>query len=106
MKSHVKKLIVKGDAMLIIRQVQSTWKVNKEEMKGWFFKVKKLLSSFLTYQIWHIPRNLNVRAHELAGQVFEKDVNVLKVQEPMYMGRESLYEEEHVLHTRFARKGG
>ncbi|MCO5611132.1 hypothetical protein L7F22_065382 [Adiantum nelumboides] len=104
-KRHVKKLVIKGDSMLVIRQIQGTWKVNKEGMKGWFFKVRRLLKFFHVYQIWYVPRNMNMRAHELAKQVFVKDVHVVAIKEPRYLGRESLYEEEHVLQMGFARKG-
>ena len=65
--------------MLIVRQVQGTWKVNKEDMKCWFFKVRNLLKSFVAFQIWHVPRTMNVKAHELAEKAFEKDVCVLKI---------------------------
>ncbi|MCO5572000.1 hypothetical protein L7F22_025751 [Adiantum nelumboides] len=104
-KRHVKRLLIKGDSMLVIRQIQGTWKVNKEGMKDWFFKVRRLLKSFHVYQIWYVPRNINMRAHELTEQVFVKDVHVVAIKEPRYLGRESLYEEEHVLQTGFARKG-
>ena len=104
-RRHVKMLVIKGDSMLIVRQVQGTWKGNKEEMKDWFFKAKKLLESFFSYDIWHVPQSLNVRAHQLDEQLFDKHVNVVRLQEPMYLGRQSLHEEEHVLHTGFARKG-
>ncbi|KAI5073033.1 hypothetical protein GOP47_0011046 [Adiantum capillus-veneris] len=50
-KRHVRRLLIKGDSMLIVRQVQGTWKVNQEGMKGWFFKVRKLLKSFTSFQI-------------------------------------------------------
>ncbi|MCO5558871.1 hypothetical protein L7F22_012460 [Adiantum nelumboides] len=102
---HVKKLLIKGNSMLVIRQIQGTWKLNKVGMKGWFFKVRRLLKSFHVYQIWHVPRNMNTRAHELVEQVFVKDVHVVTIKEPRYLRRESLYEEEHVLQTVFARKG-
>ncbi|MCO5571077.1 hypothetical protein L7F22_024809 [Adiantum nelumboides] len=65
-KRHVKRLLIKGDSMLVIRQIQGTWKVNKEVMKDWFFKVRRLLKSFHVYQIWYVPKNMNTRAHELA----------------------------------------
>ncbi|MCO5553279.1 hypothetical protein L7F22_006800 [Adiantum nelumboides] len=104
-KRHVKRLLIKGDSMLVIRQIQGTWKVNKEGMKDWFFKVIRLLKSFHVYQIWYVPRNMNMRAHELAEQVFVKDVHVVAIKEPRYLGRESLYEEKHVMQTSFARKG-
>ncbi|MCO5564639.1 hypothetical protein L7F22_018305 [Adiantum nelumboides] len=104
-KRHVKRLLIKGDSMLVIRQIQGTWKVNKEGMKDWFFKVRRLLKSFHVYQIWYVPKNMNMRAHELAEQVFVKDVHVVVIKEPRYLGRGSLYEEEHVLQMGFARKG-
>ncbi|MCO5611527.1 hypothetical protein L7F22_065780 [Adiantum nelumboides] len=104
-KRHVKRILIKGDSMLVIKQIQGTWKVNKEGMKDWFFKVRRLLKFFHVYQIWYVPRNMNMRAHELAEQVFVKDVHVVAIIEPRYFGRESLYEEEHVLQTGFARKG-
>ena len=78
--------------MLIVRKIQGTWKVNKEEIKGWFLQSKKMLEYFLAYQIWNEPQNLNVRAHQLAKQVFDKHVNVARLQEPMYPGRESFHE--------------
>ena len=76
-RGHVMKLVIKGDSMLIVRQVQGTWKVNKEETKDWFFKAKKFLESFIAYQTWHVPQTRNVRAHQLAKEVFDKHVNVV-----------------------------
>ncbi|MCO5552509.1 hypothetical protein L7F22_006021 [Adiantum nelumboides] len=38
-------------------------------------------------------------------QVFVKDVHVVTIKAPRYLERESLYQEEHILQTGFARKG-
>ena len=54
-------------------------------MKDCFFKAKNLLESFIAYQIWHVPQSLNVRAHQLAKKVFDKHVNVVRLQEPMHL---------------------
>lgn len=57
-------------------QVQG--KVNKKEKKGWSFKVKMLLNSFISYQIWHVTIDINARAHQLLKQV--SFLNVFKIQ--------------------------
>ena len=61
-----KKVVAKGDAMLVVRQVQEVWKANKEELKQWLFKIKGLVKRFTKFEIWHVRREDNRRAHELA----------------------------------------
>ncbi|MCD6389359.1 MAG: ribonuclease HI family protein [Desulfobulbaceae bacterium] len=56
------------DSQLIVRQIQGKYKVKNVGLKPLFAKVSRLLDQFDSFQISHVPRNLNKRADELANQ--------------------------------------
>ena len=56
------------DSQLIVRQIQGKYKVKNVGLKPLFAKVRRLLDQFDSFQISHVPRNLNKRADELANQ--------------------------------------
>lgn len=82
----VKRPIIKGDALLIIKQVQGTWMVNKDSTKRWFRSIKDLLQRFEAYQIWHISKNKNGRAHELAEEILHQSIalRIIRGCKPMF----------------------
>ena len=56
------------DSQLIVRQIQGKYKVKNVGLKPLFSEVCRLLDQFDSFQISHVPRNLNKRADELANQ--------------------------------------
>ena len=56
------------DSQLIVRQIQGKYKVKNVGLKPLFAEVRRLLAQFDSFQVSHVPRNLNKRADELANQ--------------------------------------
>ena len=104
LEKSIMKLVVKGDSSLVIRQVQGVWKVQKDSLCPLLRQVKQLQHQFTKCQFWHIPRDQNMRAHELASKMVSQQEEVHAINVPLYKARESLEEEEYVLKARRARK--
>ena len=96
--------MVKGDSLLIIRQVQGVWKVQKDSLRPLLQQVIQLPRWFVECQFRHIPRDKNAMAHELESKIVAQEVRVHVINMPSYKGRENLEEEEFVLRTGRARK--
>ena len=64
-KLGVKKLLIEGDSMLIIKQVIGEWQVKDKVLKKLNQKVNVLLDNFSYVAIRHIPREFNSRADDL-----------------------------------------
>lgn len=64
----VKKLLIEGDSMLIIKQVIGEWKVKDAILKNLKEKVDRLLNNFSYVAIRHIPREFNSHADDLANK--------------------------------------
>ncbi|MCO5552362.1 hypothetical protein L7F22_005873 [Adiantum nelumboides] len=58
----VKRLMVKGDALLIVRQVQGTWACKNSKLLQWLHEVKLLMKDFEAIQIQYISRQYNKEA--------------------------------------------
>ncbi|MCO5568380.1 hypothetical protein L7F22_022079 [Adiantum nelumboides] len=50
----IKRLMVKGDALLIVRQMQGTWACKNSKLLQWLHEVKLLMKDFEAIQIQHI----------------------------------------------------
>ena len=96
LQKGIRSLMVKGDSLLIIRQVQGVWKVQKDSLRPLLQQVMQLQDQFVECQFRHIPRDKNARAHELASRIVAQEVGVHVVNMSFYKGRESLEEEECV----------
>ena len=66
------------------------WKSKNPKLKQWGFKIWALLKKFQAWSIKHADRKDNLEAHE-AAQGMITEVFVMKVDVPMYMGRETLF---------------
>lgn len=64
----VKRLNVSGDAMLLIRHIQSTWACKSSGLALYLKKVRELMKSFEDIQVHHIPRENNKTTDALAGE--------------------------------------
>ncbi|MCO5579753.1 hypothetical protein L7F22_033613 [Adiantum nelumboides] len=67
----IKRLMVKGDALLIVRQVQGTWSCKNSKLLQWLHELKLLMKDFEAIQIQHISRQHNKEADNMANTQFE-----------------------------------
>jgi ribonuclease HI len=71
---HVTHLIVKGDSLLVIRQMKGEYKVNASHLIPLYHKAKLLLLNFNHVEFHHIHRKDNQRADELSNQALDKKI--------------------------------
>ena len=64
----IKALTVKGDSLLVIKQMKGEFKVNSENLIGIYEECKKLANTFDIITFQHIYRRFNTRADELSNQ--------------------------------------
>ena len=72
---NIKKLLVKGDSLLVINQMTGKYKCNSENIIGLYKKAKELEKHFDQIYYLHVLRNLNKRADELSNDAI-KDYNI------------------------------
>ena len=63
----IKTLIVKGDSLLVIRQMKGEYKVKSSKLKELYNKAKNLTSNFDKITFEHVYRENNKRADELSN---------------------------------------
>ncbi|MCO5599426.1 hypothetical protein L7F22_053529 [Adiantum nelumboides] len=63
----IKRLMVNGDALLIVRQVQGTWACKNSKLLQWLHEVKLLMKDFEAIQIQHISHQHNKEADNMAN---------------------------------------
>ncbi|MCO5601704.1 hypothetical protein L7F22_055827 [Adiantum nelumboides] len=80
---EIRRLMVKGDALLIVRQVQGTWACKNSKLLQWLHEVKLLMKDFEAIQIQHISRQHNKEADNMANSQFEVMVGAIKFKEPL-----------------------
>ncbi|MCO5608969.1 hypothetical protein L7F22_063187 [Adiantum nelumboides] len=86
----IRRLMVKGDALLIVRQVQGTWACKNSKLLQWLHEVKLLMKDFKAIQIQHISRQHNKEADNMANSQFEVMVGAIKFKEPLFQGQETM----------------
>ncbi|MCO5562266.1 hypothetical protein L7F22_015891 [Adiantum nelumboides] len=64
----IRRLMVKGDALLIVKQILGIWACKNERLKTKVTNIRKLFSQFEEVQLYHIPRKENEDADLLAQQ--------------------------------------
>ncbi|MCO5570524.1 hypothetical protein L7F22_024247 [Adiantum nelumboides] len=67
----IRRLMVKGYALLIVKQVQGTWACKNSKLLQWLHEVKLLMKDFEAIQIQHISRQHNKEADNMANTQFE-----------------------------------
>ena len=55
----IKRLLVYGDSLLVIQQVNKEWDVNKDTMDAYVAEIRKLKNKFSGLEIHHVDRNNN-----------------------------------------------
>ena len=69
--NQASEVILKSDSQLLIRQLLGQYRVKKATLIPLFKKCKQLLSQFESFQLEHIPRELNQEADRLANQALD-----------------------------------
>jgi ribonuclease HI len=62
----IKRLLVYGDSLLVVQQVNKEWDCNKETMEAYVQEVHKLESNFSGLEVHHVLREHNVGADILS----------------------------------------
>ncbi|MCO5588627.1 hypothetical protein L7F22_042584 [Adiantum nelumboides] len=95
----IRRIMVKGDALLIVRQVQGTWACKNSKLLQWLHEVKLLMKDFEAIQIQHISRQHNKEADNMANTQFEVMVGAIKFKEPLFQGQETMEDILYFLET-------
>ncbi|MCO5588517.1 hypothetical protein L7F22_042474 [Adiantum nelumboides] len=95
----IRRLMVEGDALLIVRQVQGTWACKNSKLLQWLHEVKLLMKDFEAIQIQHISRQHNKEADNMANTQFEVMVGAIKFKEPLFQGQETMEDILYFLET-------
>jgi len=69
----ISNLIVKGDSLLIINQMNGTYAVNSDNLKPLYNEAKNILQKFDNIQYIHVKRNNNCAADELANRAMNEE---------------------------------
>ena len=67
-QTNIKKLIIKGDSLLVIKQMNGEYKVNSDNIKELFKKAKEYELVFESVKYFHVYRKDNKRADELSNK--------------------------------------
>jgi ribonuclease HI len=62
----IKRLLVYGDSLLVVQQVNKEWDCNKETMEAFVQEVRKLENKFSGLEVHHVLREHNVAADALS----------------------------------------
>jgi ribonuclease HI len=63
-----KKIVVKSDSQLLVRQLNGEYRVKDEKLKVLFGRAKSLLRRFESCRIVHVSREMNKLADRLANR--------------------------------------
>ncbi|MCO5586505.1 hypothetical protein L7F22_040445 [Adiantum nelumboides] len=92
----IRRLMVKGDALLIVKQILGIRACKNEIVKTKVTSIRKLFSQFKEVQLYHIPRKENEDADLLAQQAVSNQdkahmvIAAIALKDPQYAGMESL----------------
>ncbi|MCO5603201.1 hypothetical protein L7F22_057348 [Adiantum nelumboides] len=93
----IRRLMVKGDALLIVKQILGIWACKNERLREKVQAIRRLFNQFEEVQLYHIPRKQNEVADLLAQKAVacdESEVQVIlaatTIKQPRYQGMESL----------------
>jgi hypothetical protein len=56
----IKRLLVYGDSLLVVQQVNREWDINKDTMDAYVMEIRKLEKKFSGLEIQHVVRDNNV----------------------------------------------
>ena len=62
----IKRLLVYGDSLLVVQQVNKEWDINKDTINVYIEEIRKLENKFSGLEIHHVDRDNNVGADVLS----------------------------------------
>ena len=62
----IKRLLVYGDSLLVVQQVNKEWDITKDTMDAYVAEIRKLKNKFSGLEIHHVDHNNNVGADVLS----------------------------------------
>ena len=62
----IKRLLVYGDSLLVVQQVNKEWDINKDTVDAYAEEIRKLENKFSELEIHHVDRDNNVGADVLS----------------------------------------
>jgi ribonuclease HI len=62
----IKRLLVYGDSLLVVQQVNKEWDINKDTMDAYIMEIRKLEKRFSGLEIHYVIRDNNVGADMLS----------------------------------------
>ena len=62
----IKRLLVYGDSLLVVQQVNKEWDINKDTMDAYVEEIRKLENKFSGLEIHHVDHDNNVGADVLS----------------------------------------
>jgi ribonuclease HI len=65
---NIANLDVKGDSMIVIKQMLGVYKVKSEKLQSFNKKAKSIATSFINISYQHVYRDLNKRADQLSNE--------------------------------------
>eukprot|EP00612_Vaucheria_litorea_P007232 CAMPEP_0171479082 /NCGR_PEP_ID=MMETSP0946-20130122/5179_1 /TAXON_ID=109269 /ORGANISM="Vaucheria litorea, Strain CCMP2940" /LENGTH=167 /DNA_ID=CAMNT_0012009877 /DNA_START=180 /DNA_END=680 /DNA_ORIENTATION=- len=71
LKLGVKKLVIEGDSMLVVKQLLGSYKVKAKKLMPLHQRAESLLSKFSDFKIVHIERSLNSKPDLLANRAMD-----------------------------------
>ncbi|MCO5610553.1 hypothetical protein L7F22_064792 [Adiantum nelumboides] len=86
----IQKVMVKGDALLIVKQILGIWVCKNERLRTKDTSICKLFSQFEEVQLYHTPRKENEDADLLAQQAFSNQdkahgvIAAIALKDPQY----------------------
>ncbi|MCO5567731.1 hypothetical protein L7F22_021425 [Adiantum nelumboides] len=92
----IQRLMVKGDALLIVKQTLGIWAYKNERLRTKVTNIHKLFSQFEEVQLYHIPRKENEDADMLDQQTVSNQdkadvvIAAITLKDPEFSGLESL----------------
>lgn len=70
--SGIKRLRVRSDSELLVRQMEGRYKVKSPDLKPLFERAQKLARGFAWFAIEHVPREENREADKLANEALDR----------------------------------
>ncbi|MCO5586897.1 hypothetical protein L7F22_040842 [Adiantum nelumboides] len=92
----IQRLKVKGDTLLIVKQILGYWACKNERLRTKLTSIRKIFSQFEEVQLYHNPRKENEDADSLAQQAVSNQdhaqvvIATIALKDPHYAGMESL----------------
>lgn len=68
LKFNIKKIEIKSDSLLLVKQIRGEYKIKNEYLKKLKIIADELIKRYKTFEIVHIPREENKKADKVANK--------------------------------------